>query len=155
MADPRPDFEERTAEMRAAVTALRSEVDELHAHLQGATVRSRDDEAPEGAITDPEASDQEDVVPERLVSKSDAELAKTFDIASSLLGDAEERRDAEAIAYWRSLAAAALEESARRPEFGKAARGSRVSPKRVIERRRRRLIEQLREARESYAARER
>jgi hypothetical protein len=106
-----------------------------------------------GARPDTRTFDQEDVVPERLVTKSDADLARTFDIASSLLGDAEERRDVQAIAYWRSLAAAALEEARRRPEFGNVSGASRLSPRRIVERRHRRLVAQLEEARERAAVR--
>jgi hypothetical protein len=165
MAYPHRDFEERTAEVREALAALRVEVGELQVHLQGAAAP-----ASQGAGVEPEVGDasveqaaeprvgprfdEEDVVPERLVTKSDAELAATFDIASSLLGDAEERHDVQAVAYWRSLAAAALEEARRRPEFGNASGASRFSPRRIVERRRRRLVAQLGEARERSAARE-
>jgi hypothetical protein len=90
-----------------------------------------------------------EVVPERLVSKDDAELAKTYDLACAFLEDAESRRDQQAIAHWRSLAAAALEESARRPDFGEGAGSS----KRLSGRRSRRLIAQLESARQLHLER--
>jgi hypothetical protein len=91
-----------------------------------------------------------EVVPERLASKSDAELAKTYDLACALLEDAEGRRDQEAIAHWRSLAAAALEESVRRPDFGEA---EGTSHRRLGGRRSRRLIAQLESARQLHLER--
>ncbi len=107
-------------------------------------------ESAESAAADAEPGPEAEVVPERLASKSDAELAKTYDLACALLEDAESRRDQQGIGHWRSLAAAALEESVRRPDFGEAAGASH---KRLAGRRSRRLIAQLESARQLHLER--
>lgn len=84
-------------------------------------------------------------VSERLSSKSDAELGRTYELAISLLSDAEERNDSSATSYWRSLVAVSVEEAARRPDFGAEHAGSGLRP-----RRRRRLIGGLQNARQIY-----